>query len=175
MDLIPIDSKNLPVLENLMQLYLYDFSVYLCDDENEAMNERGRFDAGFPLARYAAGREGVYQYKGWLARVDGLWAGFALIGTRLLADAPGPGWNVDEFFVMRCFRRQGVGGEMAHRVFGTARGYWQISEIVENTPAQAFWRAVIGAYTGGRFEDFERINDWDETVVWQRFDSSGWG
>jgi hypothetical protein len=27
-------------------------------------------------------------------------------------------------------------------------------EMASNADAQAFWRAVIGRYTGGRFEDF---------------------
>jgi len=174
MDLIPIDSHNLPVLENLMQFYLYDFSVYFCGDEDGAVDEAGLFQLGIPLARYRDGRAGEHRYRGWLARVDGQWAGFALIGTRMLEASPGPGWNIDEFFVMRCFRRRGIGRVMARRVFDTARGLWQVMQVIENTPAQAFWRDVIEAYTGGRYEEFTRVNDWDETEVWQRFDSSAW-
>lgn len=175
MDLLAIDGQNYGVLKNLMQLYLYDFSAYFCGDEDGAVDPHGLFDAGFDLARYRIGQQGAFRYRGWLARVEGQWAGFALIGTRLLDDVPGPGWNVDEFFVLRCYRRQGIGREMARRVFDTARGHWQIMQIGENTPAQVFWRDVIREYTEGRYEEFERVNEWDERQVWQRFDSSAWG
>ena len=30
-------------------------------------------------------------------------------------------------------------------------GRWEVGQMPRNTPAQAFWRRVIGEYTGGRF------------------------
>ena len=42
---------------------------------------------------------------------------------------------------------------MARAVFDRFPGWWQVREIATNLPAQAFWRAIIGRYTGGRFEE----------------------
>ncbi len=165
--LIPLRRDDLPTLENLLQLYLYDFSPYLCDDPDEQIGEDGRYNPGFNTARYA-GRHG---YWGYLARVDGRLAGFSLVSDRVRYRPIGR--HVDEFFVLRCYRRRGVGRAMAFQTFDTYRGYWEITEIAPNLPAIAFWQTVIDSYTGGRFRDFTEV--WGEQVhPIQTFDSSTW-
>jgi predicted acetyltransferase len=158
------------ILGNLLQFYLYDFSVYFCDAPDGYVEKDGLFDPGFDLNRYfdQAG------YWAYLARVEKQWAGFALISDRADQAPPGtPGRSVDEFFVMRCFRRKGIGRAMAFQIFDTYRGFWQIGAIEPNLPAQNFWRVAISAYTGGRYR--ESITDaYDEVIVWQTFDSSQW-
>ena len=168
-DLIRVTADNFDVLARLMQLYLYDFSVYLCDDEDEGhVDAEGQFDPGFDLTRYF--RSGGY--VGYLARVDGRWAGFSLVSARSDKARPRrPGRNVDEFFVLRCFRRRGIGRAMARQTFDTYRGFWQVMEIAANEPAQAFWRAVIAEYTGGRYREFEDVGGGGQQQIWQTFDS----
>lgn len=39
----------------------------------------------------------------------------------------------------------------ATRLFDAFRGPWEVRQLFRNTAATAFWRAVIGAYTGGGF------------------------
>ncbi len=173
--LIPLERRHLTVLRNLMQLYLYDFSELLCEGEEGYVNEQGLFELDFDLHRYADGRG----YWGYLARVDvpqvgSRWAGFALISDQADKAPPGVGGrNVDEFFVLRCFRRRGIGRQMAERVFETYRGFWQIAEIGPNRAAQAFWRRVVERYTGGRFVEFV-VEEERGPIVWQTFDSSTW-
>jgi predicted acetyltransferase len=58
---------------------------------------------------------------------------------------------IEEFFVMRKYRHKGVGEYVAHHLFDRFPGVWEVSEMVQNVPAQAFWRKVIDRYTGGRF------------------------
>ncbi len=166
--LVRVTADNFETLKNLMQLYLYDFSEFLCDEEEGQVDEQGQFDPGFDLSRYVD-RAG---FVGYLARLDGQWAGFALISERAdQAHHTGPGRAVDEFFVMRCFRRRGVGEQLARLMFDTYRGYWQVTEIGPNQPAQAFWKKVVGRYTGDRYEAFE-TEEFGFKVVWQTFDSS---
>ncbi len=168
--LIPVERRHLTVLHNLMQLYLYDFSELLCEDEEGYVNEQGLFELDFDLRRYA-GQRG---YWGYLARVGERWAGFALISDQAdKAPAGSSGRNMDEFFVLRCFRRRGIGRQMAERIFDTYRGFWQIGEIGSNQGAQAFWRRVIDRYTGGRFAEFIAEEE-QGPIVWQTFDSSTW-
>jgi predicted acetyltransferase len=165
-----VTLDNLDVLDRLMQLYLYDFSVYFCDEQDGFVGPDGCFDPGFPLSRYA----GEADYEGWLARTDGRWAGFALIGHR--ADQQphgGQGRNVDEFFILPCFRRKGIGMSLARSVFDDYRGFWQISQIEANRSATAFWRMVISAYTDGRYQEYTR-EERGGSIVWQTFNSGAW-
>jgi predicted acetyltransferase len=86
-------AKDRPVLWRLMQLYLHDFSQI----DGLAVNERGEFDYRW-FDRYWNEPDRVPL----LARVDGEWAGFALV--RL-----GRPNQIAEFFVMRKHRRSGLG------------------------------------------------------------------
>jgi predicted acetyltransferase len=108
-----------------------------------------------------------------MARSDGKLCGFALIDLKL-QQGDGPGRYVAEFFVLRTFRKQGIGQELARQLFDTYRGVWEIAEVGPNTPAQAFWRRVIGEYTGGRYREFPTEDNEGLTILWQTFDSSGW-
>ncbi len=56
----------------------------------------------------------------------------------------------------------GVGSEFASRLFDTFPGRWEVAEVAPNTDGALFWRAVIGKYTDGNFE--ERVEDSDK---WQ--------
>jgi predicted acetyltransferase len=160
-----ITTDNLDVLDRLMQLYLYDFSEMLCDQEDGSVDDDGLFDAGFSLARYAI----EPAFAGYLARVDGHWAGFTLISAR--ADqAPDRqhGHNIDEFFVLRCYRRQGIGTELARRTFDLYHGFWQVMQLGRNPAATDFWRHVIRQVTGGDYRDYTAI-EVGMPVIWQTF------
>ena len=75
-----------------------------------------------------------------------------------------------EFFVLRKFRRRGVGKQAAHRLFARHPGRWEVRELPSNMPAQGFWRRIIADYTQG---DFSEAQEWFETYgaefVVQRF------
>lgn len=160
-----VTTANLDVLDRLMQLYLYDFSEMLCDEEDGSVDADGLFDPGFPLARYAV----EPAFEGYLARVDGHWAGFSLISARADQAPDGqPGHNVDEFFVLRCCRRQGVGGELARRTFDLHPGFWQVMQLGRNAAATAFWRQVIGRATAGDYQEYETVEG-GMPVIWQTF------
>ncbi len=166
-ELIPIRKNQLHVLRNLYQLYCYDFSEYFADDDPEQINEDGLFeDRNLDLRRFA-GHPG---YWGYLGRMDGRLAGFALVSDQVHR-RNGPGRYVNEFFVLRRYRRRGVGRAMAHLMFDTFRGYWEVTEIAANIPAQMFWRRVIDEYTGGHFEEFTTFEEGLQ-IIWQVFDTS---
>jgi predicted acetyltransferase len=50
---------------------------------------------------------------------------------------------MSEFFVMRKYRRGGVGREAARLVFALFPGAWQVRQLHGNDAATAFWRAVV--------------------------------
>ncbi|GGH77093.1 putative acetyltransferase [Pullulanibacillus pueri] len=145
-EIVPIPYKDKEVLRQLLEFYLYDFSE--CE--------------GFDL--YPHGR---YEYKyldhywtepsrqPFFILADHLYAGFILLreeedGTQTIA----------EFFIMRKYRRQGIGKYAAECIFDLFPGKWRVSEMATNIKAQYFWRHVIGDYTGGKYE--EKISDNDD-------------
>jgi len=133
-------AKDTPVLRRLMQLYLYDFAAI----DGWTMHADGT---------YGDGHEDYWtdpKRTSFLVYVDGALGGFVLI--RDWARFAGEGTReISEFFVLRRYRRQGVGGEAARQVFDMFPGKWELTQITSNTAAQVFWRQVIGEYTGGRY------------------------
>src|SRR5262249_53587201 len=116
-ELIPATREQQQVLANLLELYVYDFSELLSLDTQED----GRFGyKHLPLYWSEAGRHP------FLARVDGKLAGFVLVKR-------GPGvscnevvWDIAEFFVLRRYRRHGVGMRVAHEVWRRFPGTWEV-------------------------------------------------
>lgn len=155
-ELSPASRDEEPIVENLMELYLFEFSAV---SQRDVMAD-GRF--GYqPLALYWLD-PGRYPF---LIRVDGKLAGFALV-----LDAPEegpiePGRGMAEFFVLPKYRRRGVGRSAAVALFRMFPGRWWVAEHIDNQPAQAFWRAVIGSYTGGAYEEEIRESDGERMVV----------
>jgi predicted acetyltransferase len=89
----------------------------------------------------------------YLVRVDGKLSGFVLtrVGTYFSGDNA---QEISEFFILRKYRRQGVGQSVATRLFDGFGGTWEVAVMKTNTPAQHFWRRVIADYTGCRYEGF---------------------
>lgn len=131
-----------PVVRRLMELYLYDFTEFL-DGE---LNEHGEFGYRY-LDHYWAPDAGETRVP-YLIRADGKLAGFAMV--RRVGTGP---WKMAEFFVARMYRRHGVGSAAARDVFGRHAGDWEVHEVAANTPAQAFWRRIIGEVSGGRLDE----------------------
>jgi len=144
-EVVKAAREDEPVLRKLLQLYAYDFSEITGGD----VGEQGEFEHEVPLDRYWPEPD----RHAFLAKADGKLAGFALIRERsALSDDPET-TDVVEFFVMRKYRRQGVGRTVATRLFELFPGRWEVREMRQNVAAHAFWRNVIGRYTGGRYEE----------------------
>src|SRR5262245_48238870 len=98
-----------------MQLYCYDWSELRPLD----VGDNGTF-GDYPLDAYWQ-EEWRHPY---LLKVDGKLAGFALIvGQSCLTGATGV-FDMAEFFVMRRYRRKGVGFAAAAAAFDRFKGPW---------------------------------------------------
>ena len=132
-------------VRNLMELYYHDLSEYSGKD----VTDHGLF--GYRYLDHYWTEPGRYP---WLARVEGKLAGLALV--RDVEESGGGTVHVmSEFFVLRKFRRRGVGRRLACRLFDRFPGRWRVEQEAGNHPAQVFWRSVIGEYTKGRFAEIE--------------------
>ncbi|MFO0759373.1 MAG: hypothetical protein U0359_22965 [Byssovorax sp.] len=136
------------ILQNLAELYVHDFSAIMPIE----LGPRGRYDHDFFSACDGKTR------TAYLVRVGGFLAGFAIVarGSRLRDDAEV--WDMAEFFVVRRWRRHGVGTRAAAVLFARHPGQWEVRERTGNEGARAFWREAIGAFTGGRFREEEVEN-----------------
>jgi len=77
---------------------------------------------------------------------------------------------MDQFFVLKKYRRKGAGRLLANAVLAALPGRWEVGQMSENLAAHAFWRQVIGEYTGGRFKEQEVRAGWWQSIV-QVFES----
>src|SRR2546422_57889 len=139
--------EDTPVLRRLMQLYLYDLGTI----DGWDIGDDG-------LYGIEARIEGFWtdpDRRSFLVRVDGKLAGFALVrdGAHFAGDGTR---EISEFLILRRYRRRGAGERVARRVFDLFPGRWEVTEVGSNVEAQAFWRRVIGRYTGGRLKDVPR-------------------
>jgi predicted acetyltransferase len=148
-----------PLLENLMQLYAYDWSELRDAD----VGDDGRF-AAMELA--------PYWLDAWrhplVIRVEEKLAGFALVLERSRLTGSSGVFDMAEFFVLRRYRRRGVGMAAACAAFDRFKGPWEVRQRDENGAATAFWRRAIGGYTQGHFEEL-RWNAAEWTGPVQRF------
>lgn len=132
-----IDEKS--ILRNLLEFYIYDFSEYMGWD----VDQHGQF--GY---RYLDHYWTEPHRHPFLVRVDGHPAGFALVSISEGRT------HMSEFFILRKYRRQGIGEAVAQEVFARFPGPWHVQELAENESAQRFWRRVIGKATGGSYVEF---------------------
>jgi predicted acetyltransferase len=138
-DLVPAMPSQEPILANLLQLYAHDFSEFKKLD----LGEDGRFGyKDLPLYFRDSKRHP------FLVRKDGRWAGLIFVqrGSQISGDENV--WDVAEFFVIRGYRRCGVGTEIAHRVWRQFPGRWEVRVLEANVSAQRFWERAISQYTG---------------------------
>lgn len=172
-----VDREHQAALRQLLELYKYDFTDY----DPEDVNEEGRY--GYRDLDAYWNRSGHYAF---LLRADGKLAGFALIRrywaetsasgqehdvgfadsvSRSAACSESTGHEMVEFFVMKKYRRSGLGREAAKRLFLHFPGLWKLKIMEENMPALAFWtRAIHGCEAASGLVD-TRESDWNGPVL----------
>jgi predicted acetyltransferase len=152
------EPRDAPVLERLLELYAHDLSDAFALD----LGADGRFGyPSLPLYWSEPGRRFPF-----LIRVGPALAGFALaVRGSPLGSAP-TDLDVAEFFVLRRYRRSGVGRRAAHLLWDTLPGRWIVRVADCNRAALPFWRAVIAEHTGQQFTEEERALP---GRVWTRF------
>lgn len=136
-------------IKRMLELYQHDLS----DVWDQDLDDQGEY--GYDLDRYGfdGGRDA------FVFRLEGRYAGFALVDQAVRL--PEDDWWMAQFFVIRKYRRQGIGRLAAQEVFDRVRGRWEVGQVPGNRPAQAFWRRVISGYTRGRY-----VERWLDDTTW---------
>jgi predicted acetyltransferase len=138
-ELIPATPQHEPVLANLLELYAHDFSEF----HHLELGADGRF--GYRHLRLYWSEPGRHPF---LVRVDGKLAGLVLVKRGSEISGTKSVWDMAEFFVVRLYRRRGIGTEIAHEVWRRFPGLWEVRAMRSNRPACHFWEGAISAFTG---------------------------
>lgn len=135
----PITRDQAPVLRNLLELYVHDFSEYVPID----LQPSGRFDV--PLGDQWWVRDDHFPF---FIRSNGKLSGFALARRGSRVNATPEVMDVAEFFVVRGARARGVGTTAALALFGRFPGPWEIRIRRANPGALKFWSRVTATRLG---------------------------
>ncbi|MEM9355478.1 MAG: GNAT family N-acetyltransferase [Pseudomonadota bacterium] len=146
----PASRSDRPIVERLLQLYLHDFSGF-----SEADDPFGDTDDN-----------GVFHYKDletyWqqtereplLFQTGSHLAGFAFVNS-WSASGRGTDRAIAEFFVLRRYRRIGLGTHAATEIVRRRPAVWEIAVADYNRPALLFWRSVVANLNGYESEEID--------------------
>ncbi len=155
-ELIPADRKQKSVLKQLIELYLYDFSEF----DNKDIDETGRYGYKY-LDLYFKGKN----RHPYFIKVRNKYAGFALLSSHCHILKSKDAKSISVFFIMKKYRRKGIGKNAAVRIFDMFRCDWEIRQHPHNAAAQEFWKKVITVYTDSNFSKKELISkEWSGKV-----------
>lgn len=145
-------EKDSSVLDNMIQLYLHDFSEF----EHEEIGADGRFKGWIEPDELFVEPRRVF-----LIRSGSNIAGFAVMseGGEALHDPEVESNWLEEFFILRAYRKRGVGEAAARELFTRFDGVWEVGEVRSNLGGIAFWRKIIERYTSGAYEEIEIEDD----------------
>jgi len=105
-----------------------------------------------------------------IVKADGEIAGFVLLSL----DVPKEymKWStaektnvISDFFIMRKYRRKGIGQHIACLLFEEFKGSWEVRQTAANQPAYTFWKHVISNYKNNDYqENFLKNEKWNGPV-----------
>jgi predicted acetyltransferase len=141
-----IGPESDAVLRNLFEHYLHDMSEWFRIDTQA--------DGSYSYDTSLVWERG---YDAYLAKVGDAPAGFALVGSADEWLGRVSAQDVHEFFVIRGYRRSGVGQRMATLLWSERPGEWLVRVLELNAAAVLFWRAVISSYSRGSYAEEGRM------------------
>lgn len=163
-EIVLTDNTQQQIVSQLCELYTYEMT----DLADFDINENGYF--GYKGLSSFWKSENKYAY---LIYVNKKLAGFALIQKGSPIDKMDTEiWDVVEFFIMRKYRRKGVGEFVAKNLWSSTNGSWQVRVWDNNISAHAFWDKTIRSYVGHMISPKRITYEGHECLLIYCFDSS---
>ena len=144
-----INNDDILLLDNLLQLYLHDISLffpidfdsktckYIYDDLNKYINSDNNY--------------------AFLFINDGNIIGFSLI------DKVDNDMVVQEMFILNNYKCKGFGEECIIKIFDKFKGSWLIKSLPCSPKSENFWEKTIFNYTNNKFT-MEHIGKYNRAV-----------
>lgn len=134
---------DFPAVQQMLELYQYELSDLWPQDAD------GRALYGYPLERHQQGD----RFHAHVALAGSQYAGFALVAPASITRSQGH-W-MEQFFILKRWRRGGAGFALARHVLNSHPGAWEVGQMPANLAAQAFWRRVVGRLTAGNYVELQ--------------------
>ncbi len=138
-EVIPAGPEQISVVGNLLELYAHDFSEF----HSVEIGSNGRF--GYESLPLYWSEPERHPFLIW---AHGRLVGLALVKKGSQAFGNQSVWDMAEFFVLRGYRRRGIGVQAAHHIWTRFPGSWEVRVMQSNVTAQDFWTRAISAFTG---------------------------
>lgn len=144
-----VNKNDKKILNNLLQLYLHDISIYFPIDFN---SKKGIYE--YSTEKYFSK---LSNYQAFLFKENENIVGFALIeddnNTKL----------VQEMFILNNYKSKGFGAELIIKVFDKFKGNWVIRSLPCSEKSENFWKKTIEKYTNGNYT-LEHIGKYNRAV-----------
>lgn len=146
LEVVQVTEDQKSILRQLIELYEYDFSEF-----NDAdVNASGHY--GYTYLDHYWTEE---KRRAYFVKVDSQYAGFVLVNDYTYNMVDEDARSIAEFFIMRKYRRRGIGKLVASKVFDTFKGTWVVLQHGNNEASQHFWTRTINEYTGGNYSEHD--------------------
>ncbi len=151
-------TRQMTIIRNMMSLYLHDLSPFFSIE----LDDSGCYEYPY-LDRYWT-EMGRFPY---LILVNERICGFVLVRKKPKA---GIDYEIEEFFVLKRYRKKGIGESVARKLFRKYSGRWEVQCLRKNTPAISFWKSVIYKMVKENYS--ETINKKQTISIMLRFSSA---
>ena len=138
-EVTPAGKEQESVLANLLELYAHDFSEF----HDLEIGADGRFE--YRYLRLYWTEPGRHPF---LVQVEGKLAGLVLVKRGSEVSGNENVWDMAEFFVLRGYRRRGLGTHIAVEVWRRFPGRWEVRVMESNASACQFWASAISEFVG---------------------------
>jgi predicted acetyltransferase len=128
------------LLRSLTQLYLHDLSAV----EGWEVDDAGSFGEDDLDGCWTEPRRHPF-----VIRVESSVAGFAVVDEGSDVTCDPDVFDMAEFFVLRRWRRQGVGREAFRLLLARFPGQWAVRPFPGYAPGEQFWQQVCGELAAG--------------------------
>ncbi|MDD2779946.1 hypothetical protein [Sulfuricurvum sp.] len=136
----PVTETNSHIYHNLVQCYEAEFSPIT----GKRPNPSGIFELDTHL-----GNDTI----GFLLYIDDIPAGIAAIRCKECHS-----YEMCEFYVLPCFRKNSIGMQFAHTIWENHPGDWEIKQLHGAEYATKFWRKTIERFNNTAYTE-ESYND----------------
>jgi predicted acetyltransferase len=162
MRITKVEQDGKEILKNLMTLFLHDLSEF---NSNLTMNPtNGLFE--FDVFEWFFEKEGLTPF---FIHVEDRIIGFILLQSGPFSNQEFADYVLNSFFILKKYRRKGLGRAACQLFFEQFPGRYAISQILTNTPAILFWRNLYQSLDI-EFNEKEEIEE-GLKVVYQYFKS----
>ncbi|MBT3315987.1 MAG: GNAT family N-acetyltransferase [Anaerolineae bacterium] len=140
-----LDQKS--VTANLIELYKHDLSEF----EQTDVNEHGKY--GYKYLDHYWVEENRHPF---IICVDKKIAGFVLVNDITVTGKSD--LYIAEFFILKKYRRRGIGQKVAHSILSQFDVKWELSVSKDNSGGKVFWKKIVEGYTNRNYEVTENKN-----------------